>query len=141
MTPFGRGNKYKAKKALFNGRMYDSTAERDYRLFLDTLLKAGEISDLNEQTTIDLHAGIRYKPDFDFIQDGERVYIDVKGFETEVFRLKCKLWKFHGPGKLRIVKRGGARYPWKVIKTIIPMEPWTTAGLSDKAARAAGGEG
>lgn len=127
-----KANKYRAKRqpALFpGGRSYDSTAERDYRQYLDLLVKAGLVRDIMEQPRVFLsRAEIPYKPDFVFDEVDShtgllvqgRVYVDVKGVETSEFRIKVKLWAVYGPSVLRIVKRGGKRQPWTVVREIIP---------------------
>ncbi len=114
-------NKYHAKRALWNGRWYDSTAERDYALELDALARAGEISELQMQPRVELDRGIFYKPDFCFQEHGRYVWVDVKGVETERFRLLCKLWRNRGPGPLRIIKRAGRRSSFVVVREIMPL--------------------
>jgi Protein of unknown function (DUF1064) len=119
-----RGNKYGAQKAkgYTSGRLYDSTAERDRAEILRELEREGKISDLREQVTVELEPGVRYKPDFDYIEAGRRVYEDVKGVVTERFRLIMALWRLHGKGPLRVTQR--ARYGGKfcVTKTILPKD-------------------
>ena len=115
-------NKYGAKKAkgFTTGRMYDSTAERDRAEILNLLQVAGEISDLKEQTVIELMTGVKYRPDFDYEENGRRVYEDVKGVMTERFRIICAIWRHHGPGPLRITKRDGRGGRFKIVKTVNP---------------------
>ena len=115
-----RGNKYHARKALFQGRLYDSTAERDYAHELDILMRAGEIFDLDTQPRIELEPGVFYKPDFSFTEHGRRVYVDVKGVETERFSLICRIWRNWGPGPLRIVKRSARNRGFMVVREIMP---------------------
>lgn len=83
---------------------FDSNKERDYYLILKDRLKRGEIRHLNRQYTIEIQPAfvdkqgnkiraITYKADFYFydkILKSWRV-IDVKGFKTEVYKLKKKL--------------------------------------------------
>ena len=117
-----RKNKYGAKKAgslLFEGRMFDSKAERDRAEQLKVMEKDGDIKDLELQPQTSLSdAGIKYKPDFAYTENGVRIYEDVKGVETEGFRIKSKLWKKYGYGPLRITKRKGSRSPFTITKTI-----------------------
>ena len=63
-------------------------------------------------------AEIKYKPDFAYTENDVRIYEDVKGVETEGFRIKSKLWKKYGPGPLRITKRKGTKSPFTITKTI-----------------------
>lgn len=114
-------NKYGAKKTLgSSGRMYDSRAERDRGEQLRLLQIAGEISDLREQTRVELEPGIFYRSDFDYIEKGRRVFEDVKGVMTERFRLICSIWKIHGPAPLRIVKRAKYGGSFCITKTVYP---------------------
>ena len=117
-----RKNKYGAKKAgslLFEGRMFDSKAERDRAEQLKVMEKDGDIQELELQPQTSLSdAGIKYKPDFAYTENGVRIYEDVKGVETEGFRIKSKLWKKYGYGPLRITKRKGSRSPFTITKTI-----------------------
>jgi len=103
-----RREKYNRKRVRSaDGYWYDSIAEKDYAQVLLALEKSGEISDIRRQEMVKLSAAnIGYKPDFSYTEDGRRIYVDVKGFETPEFRLKARLWRVYGPGPLRIVKRG-----------------------------------
>lgn len=127
--PYPTGHKFHARPSHDGVRYWASRAEKDYYGELLLREKAGEVSAIDCQPVVELVAGIRYRPDFVFNETyrGESglrcmrtVYVDVKGVETREFRLKCKLWKQFGPGPLRIVKRGGKREPWRVVKEIIP---------------------
>ena len=115
-------HKYGAKKAgslLFEGRMFDSKAERDRAEQLKVMEKDGEIQDLELQPQTSLSdAEIGYKPDFAYTENGVRIYEDVKGVETEGFRIKARLWKKYGLGPLRITKRKGTKSPSTTTKTI-----------------------
>lgn len=117
-----RKNKYGAKKAgslLFEGRMFDSKAERDRAEQLKVMEKDGDIQDLELQPQTSLsRAEIGYKPDFAYVENGVQIYEDVKGVETEGFRLKARLWKKYGFGPLRITKRKGVKSPFTITKTI-----------------------
>ena len=121
----GKRHKYGAKKAgslVFGGRVFDSKAERDraeqlYRMELD-----GEISELGLQPVIAVAKYVNYKPDFVYIEasTGVRVWEDVKGVETEGFRIKKNLWRENGPGPLHITKRKGSGGEFLITKTIYP---------------------
>ena len=52
-----------------------------------------------------------------------QVWVDVKGVETERFRIIKRLWRYHGPGPLEIVKRKGKGKgnPFLVTQTIMPI--------------------
>lgn len=101
-----------AKKPKFNneiveykGRTFHSKLEaNDYKtLFLKQ--ESGEITGLKCQDTILLsEAGIKNIVDFSYtiVATGERVWWETKGYETETYLLKKKLWKTFGPGRLFI---------------------------------------
>ncbi len=117
-------NKYGAVKArsVLTKRWYDSKAERDFRNWLFAREQWGEVRDIQEQVTIELDSGIKWKCDFlyfDIKRDGE-LYAEVKGAETERFRMVKKLWLYHGPGLLQIWKRRGADKPFVVAQEIMP---------------------
>lgn len=69
---------------------------------LYVLAKAGKISDLILQPSFILQEGfrdkngkhhreIKYIADFKYTKDGEVIIEDVKGFKTEIYRIKKKL--------------------------------------------------
>lgn len=88
---------------------FDSEKERDYYLLLKDRERRGEISHLQRQVTIYIQPRfktpsgetvreITYKADFAYLDhaDGNTHIIDVKGFKTEVYRLKKKLLAYKG---------------------------------------------
>lgn len=89
-------HKYGARKTVVDGIKFDSKAEAEYYCLYKPLIK--EIQPKVYLTD----ARILYKPDF-LMNDG--TYIDVKGMETPVFKLKKRLWKFYGKGTLHIIKK------------------------------------
>ena len=115
-------NKFGAKrgKSTLLDRSFDSQAERQRGELLAQLEKAGVIRDLKFQPQTYLSAArIGYKPDFRYTDEqGIDVYEDVKGVETEAFRLKVSLWREYGPAQLRIMKLSRGR--WVVARTIFP---------------------
>lgn len=83
---------------------FDSEKERDYYLLLKDRERRGEIKDLKRQVEIEIqrafvdkadnkHRAIKYIADFTYydLKDYQTHYIDVKGFKTEVYKLKKKL--------------------------------------------------
>ena len=83
---------------------FDSEKERDYYLILKDRQRRGEIKDLKRQVTIEIqrafidkvdkkHRAIKYIADFTYydLKDYQIHYIDVKGYKTEVYRIKKKL--------------------------------------------------
>lgn len=107
-----RLSKYKAVKVKINGITFDSKAERSYYLELLKLQKLKLIQSFELQPTIKLTLSeILYKPDFKVVhKDGKIEYVDVKGFQTPVFKLKKKLWKNYGAGTLVLVELKGIRF-------------------------------
>lgn len=104
----GGRNKYGAIKTVFDGRTFDSKREATYAAEYGMLKKAGEIVELEFQPVLILVPKpnlIKYIPDFRIVwRNGNEEYVDVKGMETDVFRLKKKLMAhFHPDKKLVIV--------------------------------------
>lgn len=106
---FPKQSRYGVKRIQVDGIWYDSQLERDYHQVLLFMQRAGEISDLeyHQETVYLTESRIGYKPDFTYTEKGRKVWVDTKGVETEIFRLKMRLWRCYGPGPLRIVKRSG----------------------------------
>lgn len=100
--------KYNNTKA--NG--YDSKKEHRRSMELKILERAGVISDLNEQVKYELipsqyetingkkkciERAISYYADFQYTENGNTIVEDVKGFRTEVYKIKKKLMLYiHG---------------------------------------------
>lgn len=91
-------NKYKAKKQTYNGYSYDSKLEASYAMELDLLIKAGEVDKWERQHKISIDINgvhiCNYFIDFKvYFVDGRIEYHEVKGYETDVWKLKWKLSK------------------------------------------------
>lgn len=116
-----RRNKFGAQKTrgLTSGKLYDSKAEMNRAEYLKKQEQDGEISDLSEQPKVQLTQYHAYKPDFTYMENGRRVFEDVKGVETERFRINKNLWRERAPGILRISKRQGKYGKW-TFKEIRP---------------------
>ena len=108
-------NKYNAIRSAANEKIYPelkarsfpSQIERDRAQELVLLQRAGDISELVFQPRVYV-SGISYHPDCAYRErkSGEKDYEEVKGLETERWRIVKKLWYFSGPGVLYIMKRG-----------------------------------
>jgi len=91
-------NKYKAVKQTYNGYSYDSKLEAEHAMNLDFLLKAGIVTQWERQIKIsldinDIHIA-NYFCDFKvWFDDGRIEYHEVKGLETDLFKLKWKMSK------------------------------------------------
>jgi hypothetical protein len=106
-------NKYGAQRVEVDGIVFDSKKEaRRYRQ-LKVLAQMGLISDLKLQPVFELqpaftdaagvrHLAITYRADFQYTEDGRLVIEDAKGVETEVFKLKKKLFLYRYEIDLRI---------------------------------------
>jgi hypothetical protein len=96
--PKKKKNKYNAQSATYGGYTYHSKKEKDYAVQLDWRIKAKEVKSYTRQHRLDLRVnGIlicKYFIDFRVeLTDGTIEYVEVKGFETDLWRLKWKLTK------------------------------------------------
>jgi hypothetical protein len=88
-------NKYRAKSQRIDGIYFPSTAEANRYMILKLQEKAGMISELrihprypiliNGKKVCDVVL------DFEYLQDGERVHEDTKGYQTAESKLRHKL--------------------------------------------------
>lgn len=109
-------HKYGAQKTTVDGIRFDSKVEANAYLTLKALLAMGQIADLKLQPRFLLqeafrdgsgktHRQIEYRGDFEFQRGEEHVVVEVKGFATEAWRIKEKLFRFKYPEiKLEIWK-------------------------------------
>ena len=91
-----RKNKYNNRGQEYNGRYYHSKKEAQYAETLDWRIKAGEIKEVIPQYKLELIVNgmniCKYYVDFKCIMADDSIeFHEVKGFETEVWRLKWKL--------------------------------------------------
>ncbi|MBQ6679583.1 MAG: DUF1064 domain-containing protein [Lachnospiraceae bacterium] len=106
---FFNGSKYHNQKIEIDGHMFDSKKEARRYQELSLLQKAGEIRDLKLQPEFVLipcfKKGGRTYRKTSFIADfmyfdcavGKTIVEDVKGYKTDVYRLKKKLFEFRYP--------------------------------------------
>ena len=103
-------SKYKNQLQKFGDRIYDSKKEAKYAQELELRKVAGEIADIIPQYCLRLDvAGIhicKYYIDFKLVlPNGDIEYHEVKGFETDVWRIKYKLAKaLYGADKFILIK-------------------------------------
>ncbi len=97
-------NKFNAKRTYSDviGRHFHSDAERRFAEVLWWRQEAGEISDLTFQCSVKLLGCIAMRPDFRYVEDGETIWHEFKGFATDKWRLQKKVWEQVGPGEYRI---------------------------------------
>lgn len=99
-------SKYHSKKVIIDGIKFDSKREGEYYQKLKILLKQGLIKDLELQKEYLLQdkfvingktrRKITYRADFSYVStEDERLHvIDVKGFRTDLYKLKKKLFEY-----------------------------------------------
>ena len=108
-------SKYQNKRTQIGMYVFDSIAESKRYKELALLEKAGQIKELKLQPKFLLQEGfkkngktyrkIEYIADFMYIENGKIIIEDVKGMETEVFKLKRKLFEYKYPTfELKIIK-------------------------------------
>lgn len=115
------GADYGAKKVEHAGRSFASKFEAAVFDILSFREKAGEIRNLRCQVRVALtDAKIVYIPDFGFeyVETGLPGFAEAKGFETEKWRLKLRLWRCYGPGPLEIYRGSYTRV--RLDETVIP---------------------
>lgn len=100
-------SKYKNCRVVADGKKFDSKAEYNRYLVLKEMLRNGEISGLECQKSFVLFGKRKYIADFYYIREGKKVVEDVKGFETQVFKLKRDLFLCKFPEiEFLIVRKG-----------------------------------
>ncbi len=106
-------NKYKAIKQEYKGGLYHSKKEARYAQELDLRKKAHDIKSWRRQVKIPLDCNgyhiTNYYIDFEITHNDDLIeFVEVKGFETEVWKLKWKIFEsIYGRNpnyKLTIVK-------------------------------------
>lgn len=113
--------KYQERKTEIDGITFDSAAEARRYVQLKMLEAAGEIKDIEIQPKWELQPSfkrgkrtiraITYRADFRYteVATGESVVEDVKGMETEVFRLKAKMLLYQYDIEVKRVRMGAGR--------------------------------
>lgn len=109
-------SKYGARRITVDGETFDSQREAHRYQELRLLERDGAISHLVRQPRYELQEGfvaryggrqrpITYIADFAYVENGRRIAEDTKGFKTEVFKIKAKLFRHRYPTiELRITK-------------------------------------
>lgn len=88
-----------------DGITFDSKAEARYYRELKLKEKAGKVLMLLTQVPIRLPGGVKYVCDFlVFYPDGTCSFVDVKGRETDMFKLKKKQVEDLYPIEIEVVK-------------------------------------
>lgn len=108
-------SKYNNKKIQIDMYVFDSIAESKRYKELKLLEQAGHIANLELQPKFLLqesfkkngktHRKIEYIADFKYTFEDKTIIEDVKGMETEVFKIKRKLFEYKYPElELKIVR-------------------------------------
>lgn len=90
--------KYKAKKTVVDGIKFDSQKEAGRYLQLKLMERAGVISGLRLQVPFvlidksDYGRAVKYIADFVYTENGVEIVEDVKGYKTDVYKLKKRLF-------------------------------------------------
>lgn len=90
--------KYKNTKSEYKGSIYHSKLEAEHAMWLDGEKKAKRIKDWQRQVKISLdvngHHITNYYMDFVVeMNDGNYEHHEIKGYETDTWRLKMKLYE------------------------------------------------
>lgn len=113
--------KYNSRKQDYSGISFASKLEAAVYQELKLLEKAQIIRDIKVQDHVYLtRARILYIADFKAwdIINNRNVWYEAKGFSTDVWAIKKRLWKCYGPGPLHIYK-GSYRKPI-LTESVIP---------------------
>ena len=98
--------KYRSKKTIVDDIQFDSKLEAKRYTELKLLQKSGKIKQLQLQPSFEIIPSFKkngktirkstYKADFQYIdtETGETIIEDVKGFKTELYKLKKKLFEY-----------------------------------------------
>lgn len=107
-------SKYSSAKTDVDGVRFDSKKEAEFYAELKLREKAGEISHLRLQPRYMLQEAFKlegkryremeYVADFEYIENGETVVVDVKGFRTAVYIIKRKLFLYRYGDKVKFVE-------------------------------------
>lgn len=120
---YKRTSKYNAKKTEVDGIKFDSKAEADFYGYLKYLKKSKMISSVERQKRIVILPSyeiegrkvraVHYIADFVITYiDGEVEYVDVKGYETDIFKLKKKMFESMYGTPLRKARK--VKGEWKI---------------------------
>lgn len=83
-------HKYRANPTTIDGIKFASAKEAKRYGELKLLQRAGKISGLKLQPKFDLVIECKYVADFEYVENGERIIEDVKGFRTGTFKRNRK---------------------------------------------------
>jgi hypothetical protein len=98
-------SKYNNTKKIVDGITFHSKKEAERYLELKLLAKSGKITNLRLQPKYQIipkrirqdgttTRAAHYTADFEYMENGKLVVEDVKGFKTDIYKLKKKLFEF-----------------------------------------------
>jgi hypothetical protein len=124
MEPKRKGHKYKAEPTTLDGIRFDSKFESEYYATLKLLAAGGEICDLALQPEYPLIVNgdvvAHLVLDFTYTDwriGGKRMYVDVKGVRTRIYRLKKKMFEAqYGVRITEIARPRRHRAKWRIKK-------------------------
>lgn len=109
-------SKYNNKPIRVNGMYFRSNLEYERWSELRLLERAKKISNLERQVEFVVFDGfelkgkrirpIKYIADFTYVRDGKFIVEDAKGVETDVFKIKAKLFRARYGQEIEVYKRG-----------------------------------
>lgn len=96
-TKSGKRSKYRNVPVVIDGHRFPSQSEAERYGELKLMLMAGVIEELRLQVSYDLGNGGKYVADFVYLENGETVVEDRKGYRTREYKRKRKLMReIHG---------------------------------------------
>ena len=103
-------NKYNAIPVELDNMRFDSKLEAKYYVTLKLLSRSGKVDYFLRQVPFHLPGKVTYRCDFQvFWENGEITYVDVKGRDTPMSRLKRKQVEDLYPVKIELVSKVGVR--------------------------------
>jgi len=120
---FQRTAKYSNQKTIYNDRVYDSKGEAGLAQELDLLVKSGQVLKVEPQVQFILYGKnggkiCTHRPDFLLtFRDGHHEVYEYKGYATEIWRLKLKLWEDNYPEIPYYVVTANERYYLKAKRS------------------------
>lgn len=98
MRTYFKANKFNAVRQTYNGHSYHSKKEAEYAAELDLRKKAKDIKNWRRQQKIELRVYGKLICNYyiDFViehNNGLEEYVEIKGFITDVWKLKWKLFE------------------------------------------------
>jgi hypothetical protein len=98
-------HKYSAVRVERDGFSFDSQAEGRYYDYLKAQQASGEVVGFTRQVPLHFPGGVKLVVDFQvFYADGTHRFVEVKGFETESYRAKLRMFE--------------VAYPWATLEVV-----------------------